>query len=233
MNVVSYVVLVMVLFAAKGIELLAGVQYNVAGQQVPLSGIVLYALLGAAGVALARRTGFPGMWDADVSNRLRFLMPLGVGALTGMGMVLMDLLLRTGGYGQIPQTALPEGLLVVVIAGITEEIAMRLFLIPLLVGLVSSVLLGGRRQEQVFWGAAVAAAALYGFLAMGALSARGGTADIAGAPPFYSLGLPTILLYSLVAAYFFRRAGFLSTLSLRFGFYFVWHILWPLWGMVP
>jgi len=62
-------------------------------------------------------------------------------------MAAMDLWLRAGDYPQIPQTEVPEGLLVIIIAGITEEIALRLFRIPRLVWLASGLLLGRRRQE--------------------------------------------------------------------------------------
>lgn len=224
-NGLTYVVLVAILFLAKTIEGLAGIEYNVAGQQAPLAGLLLYTLLGIAGLWLAKRTGFPGMWDPAITNRHRFLLPAAAGIIIGFGMIATDVWLRAAGYSQIPQAELPEGMLVVIIAGISEEIALRLFLIPLLVWIGSNVLLNGRRREQIFWGAAVVAAILYSLLAVGALLGR---EEVANGPPFYVLGLPTILLYSLLAAYFFRRAGFLAVLSLRFGFYFVWHILWAL-----
>ncbi|MDX1686698.1 MAG: hypothetical protein R3248_01835 [Candidatus Promineifilaceae bacterium] len=224
----TYLALMALLFLAKAIELLAGVTYNVAGQQAPVAGLVLYALLGVAGLWLAGRTGFPDMWDQEITNRNRFLLPAAAGVVTALGMVAMDLWLRVGAYPQIPQTELPEGLLLVIIAGITEEVALRLFLIPLLVWLVSGLLLKGRWQERIFWGAAGVAAVLYSLLAVGALLGRAEVAGVSSALPFYVLGLPTILLYSLLAAYFFRRSGFLAVLSLRFGFYFVWHILWAL-----
>lgn len=217
-----------ILFLAKAIELLADVEYNLVGQQAPLAGLVLYGLLGAAGLWLSRRTGFPRMWDPNISNRGRFLLPAVIGVVTGLGMIGMDLWLRIANYSQIPQTELPEGLLAVIIAGITEEIALRLFLIPLLIWLVSGLVLKGRWQEQTFWGAAGVVAVLYTWLAVGALLGRAEIADVGRAPPFYILGFPTILLYSLLAAWFFRRAGFLAVLSLRIGFYFVWHIVWPL-----
>ena len=217
-----------ILFLAKAVELLADVEYNLAGQQAPVAGLVLYGLLGVAGLWLSRRTGFPRMWDPTISNQRRFLLPVAAGVAAGMGMVGTDLWLRSANYSQIPQTDLPEGLLAVIIAGITEEIALRLFLIPLLIWLVSGLVLKGRWQEQTFWGAAGVSAVLYALLAVSALIGRAEIADVGRAPPFYILGLPTILLYSLLAAYLFRGAGFLAVLSLRIGFYFVWHIVWPL-----
>lgn len=225
----SYLALLTLLFAVKGIELLLSVQYNLAGRPVPLVGLVLYALLGAGGLWLAQRTGFPRMWEEDIGNRRRFLFPAVAGMLAALGMITMDVWLQAANYPQIPHTELPEGLLLVIIAGISEELALRLFLIPLLVWLGSTLLLDGRWQEPVFWSAAVLSGILYALLALGALLSRAEVAAVSAAPPFYLLGLPTILLYSLLAAYFFRRAGFLAVLSLRFGFYFVWHILWTLW----
>lgn len=224
----SYLIMIAILFGAKAIEVLVGVEYNIAGQQVPIAGLLLYAVLGAAGVSLAHRSGFPTMWQQEISNKTRFALPVAMGVLIALGMVGTDFWLRAQGYPQLPQTQLPEGLLVVIIAGISEEIALRLFLIPLVVWLVSNLLLGGRWQKQVFWAAAVLAAILYAMLTMGALISSVSTAVISAAPPFYLLGLPTIFLYSLFAAFYLRRAGFLAVLSLRFGFYFVWHVLWIL-----
>jgi len=91
----------------------------------------------------------------------------------------------------------------------------------------AGLLLNGRGQEQVFWDAAGVAAVLY-LLAGGALLGRADVACVSGGPHFYVLGLPTILLYSLLAAYVFRRCGFLAALLLRLGFFFVWHILYAL-----
>lgn len=227
-DTLSYLLLLVLLFVAKGIELRAGVEYNLTGRQVPLAGLLLYGLLGAAGLWLTHRTGFPQMWEEDIDTRLRFLLPAGAGMFAALGMIAMDVCLEAGRYPQILQTELPEGLLLVIIAGISEELVVRLFLIPFLVWLVSTLLLGGRRQTLVFWSAAILAAILYSLLALGVLLSSTELATVSAAPPFYVLGLPTILLYSLLAAYFFRRAGFLAVLSLRFGFYFVWHILWPL-----
>lgn len=216
-----------ILFSAKAIEEVANVEYDLAGQQAPWAGLVLYGFLGIVGLWLARRTGFPDLWEPEIANRFRFLLPAVTGAVTGLGMIAMDAWLRAGNYPQIPQTDLPEGLLLVIIAGISEEIALRLFLIPLLIWLTSSLLLGGRWQDQFFWGAAGIGAVLYSLLAVGAMVTRTNMPGVSGAPPFYLLGLPTILLYSMLAAYFFRRYGFLAVLSGRFGFYFVWHVLWP------
>lgn len=47
-----------ILFLAKAVELLADVDYNLAGQQTPAAGLILYGVLGVAGLWLSRRTGF-------------------------------------------------------------------------------------------------------------------------------------------------------------------------------
>jgi membrane protease YdiL (CAAX protease family) len=143
-------------------------------------------------------------------------------------MVGMDLWLQAAGYPQIPQTPLPQGLLLIIIAGLTEEFALRLFLIPFLIWLLSALLLRGRWQAPIFWLATTVSAVLYALLALTALGDRADMAAFSSVTPVYLLGVPSIFLYSLLAAFFFRRAGFLAALSLRFGFYFVWHVLWVL-----
>src|SRR6267143_2784462 len=53
--------------------------------------ILAIAVMGFIGLILARRTGFPEIWDSKVSNRQRFLIPAGIGIVSGVVTVIIDL----------------------------------------------------------------------------------------------------------------------------------------------
>ena len=91
-----------------------------------------------------------------------------------------------------------------------------MFLIPVLLWIVSSLLLRGRGREPTFW----TIAALTSLLEpVGDLGLR-------------DQGLPTMTAvfaqdYALnfTQAWFFRKWGFLAAIAVRVAFYAVWHVL--------
>lgn len=121
-----------------------------------------------------------------------------------------------GGEIHVP---FPASLLVYPAGGIILEIILRLFLIPLFVWLVSIVLLGGRWQAAVFWGAAALVALLEPLGVVGPVLQTGNVS--------WRLALlfAASYVFNLVSAYVFRQFGFLATVNQRLSFYLVWHIL--------
>jgi hypothetical protein len=113
------------------------------------------------------------------------------------------------------------------IAGIGEELLFRLFFISLWVWLISSVILKGKWQNQIFWLVAVFSALacafghvlsvilLFGFKAPG---------DIPAALMSEIILLNGVL--SVFAAYYLRKSGFLASEGLHFWTDVVWHVVW-------
>ena len=184
--------------------------------------LALWAALGYAGVLLSRRTGFPEPWNGGVSNRRRLVLPLVLGVAFGILAIGVDLathwtdfVARKMGLPTI-HIAFPASAIVYPGGAIIVEILYRLFPIPVLLWLVSTVLLRGRRQSQTFW---ILAAATSLVEPLG---------DLGLAP----LGIPTVAAafaqdyaLNLAQAWLFRRLGFLASILMRVFFYLVWHVL--------
>ena len=188
--------------------------------------LALWAALGSAGIWLSERTGFAPAWEPGTA-RSRLLTP----ALWGFGFGALAVAtdLATGwtkwvaarlGVESI-HIPWPESLLIYPGGAIIVEILYRLFAIPLLLWLISSIALRGRRQEAVFW----------------ALAALTSLAEPAGDLRLRELGWGTMAAvfaqdYALnfAQAWFFRKRGFLAAITMRVAFYLVWHVLGGLRG---
>jgi hypothetical protein len=214
-----YLGLVAIMVVLAGLAMFLPVEAN-QGQQANWLSVVIVALLGGVGLNLTHRTGFPEMGDGHVSNRQRFWLPGLIGMALGTVAVLFDLVQPLGAQAQ---TRFPDSLVVFSLAGITEEIIIHLFLTTLLIWLISGLIFKGRHQEPVFWVIAAGGAVLYWLLQIGAIMTY--------FPEHFTIALAAqvffIVFVTITAgAYLFRRGGFLAALSLRYGFYLVWHIIW-------
>ena len=181
--------------------------------------IGIIALMGFAGVILSPRTGFPEMWDESVSNRQRFLIPFLIGLAYGGITVINDL-----AHPSPVHLKLPLSIAFYTYGAVFLEIMLRLFAVTVIVWLLSNLLLRGRWQKPIFWIAAIISA-LYEPLP----HIR---EQLYAAPP---IAAPAIILdwiteplfvANVVAAWLFRKYGFLAPLTMRLSFYLVWHIIY-------
>lgn len=192
--------------------------------------LVLYGGLGWLGLLLARRLDFADLWEPEITNRQRLLLPALVGGATGLFFVLADSLFsRLRPEGPLPHPPFPTSLVASATAGIGEEIIFRLFFITFWVWLVSAVLLKGRWQNQVFWSVAVLAALVFALGHLPALMFLLGLQQITEISRAL-LGEILLLngLLSLLAAFYLRNYGFLAAVSVHFWADVVWHVLWGL-----
>ena len=215
----AYLVLIAIMVILAGLQAILPLEIN-QGQQMSWVVIVGAALLGLVGLVLTPKAGFPEMWGANLSPKQWLWLPFGVGAALGVIMVLLDLIRP---LGTDIQTRFPDSLIVFLLAGLVEEIIIHLFLTTLLVWLISGVILRNRFQEQIFWLVAVGVGVLYWLLQISAIRSY--------FPEKFSMVLALQLLFVIgttitLGAYFFRKRGFLAAVSLRYGFYLVWHIMW-------
>jgi len=117
--------------------------------------LILYGGLGFIGLQLAQKVGVAALWDAAVSNHQRFVLPALAGVGTGVFFIVADFFLKSlHPLGALPHPPFPTSLVASAVAGIGEEVIFRLFFIPLWTWLVSTVLLQGRYESEVFWGVA-------------------------------------------------------------------------------
>jgi len=218
-SIKPYLALIAIMIVLAGLQAILPLEIN-QGQQMSWIAIIVAALLGLVGLILSPKAGFPEMWDPNIPLKQRFWLPFMVGAGLGLIMVLFDLLRP---LGTDIQTRFPDSVIVFLLAGLVEEIIVHLFLTTLLVWLISGIILRNRYQETVFWLVAVGVGILYWMLQISAIMTY--------FPEKFSIVLAVQILFVIAAtitvgAYFFRRSGFLAALSLRYGFYLIWHIIW-------
>jgi hypothetical protein len=195
------------------------VRYRSAGQRLAFSWPFLAFLAGwgLLGLLLARRAGFPEMWDPP---RWRAGAPwaLGLGLATGALSILADRLRPLApllGLDSLHHP-MPEGLLVYLHAGIASEVYLHLLPAPL-VTLAATRLLG-MPPARAGW-AAVALLSVgesWRFLA-----------DPAQWHPLEALRHAVSCLANGAEVWLYCRYGFLLGLAQRLASYSIWHVLWP------
>jgi hypothetical protein len=184
----------------------------------------IWAMLGFIGIWFAHRTGFPSAWETRLSNQQRLLIPIVIGLAYAGFEIAFD---RLTGYSKF-ESALhgglranidfPASLLIYPGGAVIVEVCYRLFLLPVLLWLISSVLLKHRGQTQLFWVLAILASLIEPL-----------TQDLA-ALQLGAVMLTAVLLkgfgLNFLQAALFRKSGFLAAMLMRVAFYLIWHVLY-------
>lgn len=214
----TYLALVLFLIAVKILFLAFPTTFPSADQEGAFSWftIVTVSILGFIGLMLSRRAGFPDLWDAAISHRQRFLIPALVGLIYGVVTVLYDL--RSPAPVHLE---LPSSVPFYAYGATLLEILLRLFAVTFLVWLISNVILKGKWQTPVFWLAAVIAALYEPLPHLTSALNTGGILAALGV-----LVAAPLFAGNIVAAYLFRKYGFLAALTMRLSFYLLWHIIY-------
>jgi len=184
--------------------------------------IVLVAILGFMGLKLSELTGFPAMWEPEISNKQRFLYPVLVGLGFGLIFMLFDSQARIGDMS----VGFPLSIMFYLFGGIFSEIVLHIFPVTFLILLISNLALKKRFQDQVFWVAAIGISLFGAFSMIMAFNDPNIPVQISSN---YLMIVISFLIFinELISLYFFRIYGFLSPIVLRLSFYFMWHIIWP------
>jgi len=186
---------------------------------------VVYGALGFIGLKLSAKIGFPAIWDANVSNKQRFLIPGVIGAVSGLILIIGDVVFsRFNGIGRFIHPPFPASLAASFSAGVGEEILFRLFFVSFWVWFVSLILLKGRWQKQIFWIVAILSALAFAAGHYPATMIMFGFKTMAAIP--WVLQVEIILsngLIGFLAAYYFRKYGFLAAVGIHFWCDIVWH----------
>jgi hypothetical protein len=203
----------------------AGLETDPRKDMFGVTGIAVFGLLGGLGVFLASRTGFPAAWDARIGNRVRFVYPLALGA--GLGVVSVVLELLTGGIAfvlddldrDVFNAPLPGSVLLYSAGAVVLEVVYRLLPIPVVMWVAQRFGFPERHRLKLFWVLAV----------LTSLLEPSGQTAIAIDAGRYDLAISQFALgfgYNLAQAYWFLRAGFLASLSVRWGHYAIWHVIY-------
>jgi hypothetical protein len=192
--------------------------------------LVIYGGLGYLGLRLAQKVGFADLWDTQVTNRQRFVVPALAGAGMGIFFIIIDLIVRRlNPLDILAHPPFPTSLIASASAGIGEEAIFRLFFISFWVWLIGFVILRGRGQQVVFWVVSILSALAFAFGHIPAVMLILGVETIQEIP---AILLAEIILLngalSLFAADYLRRFGFLAAVGIHFWTDIVWHVIWGL-----
>lgn len=230
-------ILTLAILAAVNVFLLQGAFYPT--QELPASKpvlalanaaimLILYGGLGFLGLKLSSKLGFVDIWDLEVSNKQRFLIPALVGGGIGIFFILADVIFsKFHTLGPIPHPPFPASLVASVTAGIGEEVIFRLFFISFWVWLISYVILKKRWQNQVFWVVSIFSALAFALGHFPSVMILFGFDTIQEIP--FALISEIIFLngvVSLLAVYYFRKFGFLAAVGIHFWTDIIWHVIW-------
>lgn len=230
-------IITLAILAAVNVFLLQGAFYPT--QELPASKpvlalanaaimLILYGGLGFLGLKLSSKLGFVDIWDLEVSNKQRFLIPALVGGGIGIFFILADVIFsKFHTLGPIPHPPFPASLVASVTAGIGEEVIFRLFFISFWVWLISYVILKKRWQNQVFWVVSIFSALAFALGHFPSVMILFGFDTIQEIP--FALISEIIFLngvVSLLAVYYFRKFGFLAAVGIHFWTDIIWHVIW-------
>lgn len=190
--------------------------------------LIFYGGLGFIGLRLSQKLGFAEIWDAEVSNKERFLIPALIGVGIGIFFIFADAVFsRFHALGPLSHPPFPTSLVASAVAGIGEEIIFRLFFISFWVWLISHVILKKKWQGQVFSVVAVFSALAF---AAGHIPSVMILSELNTVNDMPSALMAEIILLngalSLFAAYYFRKYGFLAPVGIHFWTDVVWHVVY-------
>ena len=191
--------------------------------------LILYGGLGWFGLTRARRLGYPDVWDPFINNHERFVNPAIVGLWLGLLFIVADnVFARFHSLGGFPHPPFPTSLVASFQAGFGEEMMFRLFFIPVVVWFISRIMLRGEQQNAVFWVAAIFSGIFFAAAHIPTVMLLlDRSFDAIPTAIFAEVFLLNGAL-SLVAAYFFKRAGFLAAVTVHVSADIVWHVIWGL-----
>ncbi len=173
-------------------------------------------LIGIPFIFLQSKAGLPNFWDARVTNSQRLYLPLFVGVVFGaLDVLVFKIVLHPEPYTDLPPflQPFPYSVFLYISGAFETEVVYRL--IPLTIFMMlGTYFKQGRYATHFFWTGAILT------------SIREPLEQI-------SSNLPWVMVYALVSGFlmnllqaiYFRKAGFLSSLTLRLGHYLIWHIL--------
>ena len=191
---------------------------------------IIYGLLGIIGMKLSRKIGYPDIWDDNITNRERFLIPVFIGGLLGLGLIVIDFIFsKFHDLGSFPHPPFPTSLIASLSAGIGEELIFRLFFVSFWVWMISKVILKDRCPNVVFWVVGIFSSIAFAMGHLPSVMVLFNFSSIAQIPQIIMIEL--FLLNGLVGlscAYYFRKYGYLAAVGIHFWTDMVWHVVWGL-----
>jgi membrane protease YdiL (CAAX protease family) len=192
--------------------------------------LVVYGLLGLAGLWFARKLGLPGIFSEDGNWRRWFFIPLVLGLVCGVFIVVGDLLFASiNNFGRFSHPPFPVSILASLSAGIGEEIMFRGFIFGLWGFLLNWLFKRFNGRTVALWIANVIAALAFGAGHLGTIFFLTGASSLAELNPVL-LAEVFILngVVGLVAGERYMKDGLVAAVGVHFWADVVFHVMWGL-----
>ncbi|WP_418790494.1 hypothetical protein [Phosphitispora sp. TUW77] len=220
----TYIFLVLLMFLGKVVWRSFNLDHPLIQRSMNTWAIMFLAsALGFVALRIAKRTGFPDIWEEGISTKQRFIIPV----FTGLAFAAVEIII--GIIMQMPKNMhvdFPLSIPVYLSVGILSEIIFHLIPIVFLLWLISNVILKGRGQNQVFWILAFLISLWEPILQTIMTYKMGIVTDIT----FSAIILVFGFAGNMIPVSFFRKYGFLTVIIWRLTDYLIWHIIWPIIG---
>jgi hypothetical protein len=213
-NLISYFLILLV--AVAGIY--SGNNFVVKYQYLRVWEItnILLLLVGVPFLFFQTKARLPNFWQDEVSNSTRFLLPVAIGIVFGvLDILVFKVILHPQSYLELPPFTQPFPYSLFLYFSGAFEVEVFYRLIPLtLILFIGNWYKKGKYYMIFFWAGAILTAVREPLEQL----PDGGLLLIV-----YSI--LTGFLMNFLQAIWYRKAGFLASLSVRLGHYFIWHIL--------
>jgi hypothetical protein len=192
--------------------------------------LVLYGLLGLAGIWFARKLSLPGIYREGAGWRHWVVVPMAIGAALGVVLIIGDALFARASedWAGFPHPEFPLSIFASATAGIGEEIIFRLFVMGLWAFLLDLALRRWKARRLALWAGNVIASVAFGAAHLPATMIAVGVSTPAELP---SIVIAEVFVLSgivgIVAGQRYMREGLIAAVGVHFWTDVVWHILWP------
>ena len=177
---------------------------------------ILLLFLGFPFLFLQTKVNLPNLWDVKISIKQRLIIPALIGVIFGiLDIIVIKIILHPEPYSELPPFLQPFPYSCFLYLSGAFEIEIFYRLIPLsLILLLGKWYANGKYLNAFFWIGAVLT------------SLREPLEQIPNEGVIFIIySLLTGFLMNFIQAVYYRKSGFLASLSVRLGHYLFWHIL--------
>lgn len=177
---------------------------------------ILLLFLGFPFLFLQTKVNLPNLWDVNISIKQRLIIPALIGVIFGiLDIIVIKIILHPEPYSELPPFLQPFPYSCFLYFSGAFEIEIFYRLIPLsLILLLGKWYANGKYLNAFFWIGAVLT------------SLREPLEQIPNEGVIFIIySLLTGFLMNFFQAVYYRKSGFLASLSVRLGHYLFWHIL--------
>ena len=177
---------------------------------------ILILLIGVPFLFFQEKAKLPNFWQDNITHKKRFLFPIAIGIVFGiLDVLVFKSILHPEPYQELPPFVQPFPYSIFIYISGAFEVEVFYRLIPLtLILLFGNWYKDGEYYNTFFWAGAILTAIREPLEQLPEVNVL-----------LLTYSLFTGLLMNFLQAIWYRKAGFLATLSIRLGHYLIWHIL--------